>query len=185
MIRSAGQQHLGKRAVPSVQASGHPRRDARMVEVIEEDAETITVLDSQDERHRIWRTLGHQVTTDRRGPHWVVARAPPLDSDGIFGLTSGHRPRSSLWRGPGNPARSSAARATSSALRHRGHRAHGSRDRGAASTPGPARAGPRLVMTAADLDRVTTLSCASVFHPHVYWADGLEQVEEGKNTHGQ
>jgi hypothetical protein len=35
----------------------------------------------------------------------------------------------------------------------------------------------RLVMTAAELAGVTTLAEAAQFHPHVYWADGLEQVE--------
>lgn len=60
-------------------APGRPRRDDRMAEVVEEDAETITVLDSQGERHRIWRVIGHQVTNDRRGPHWVVVRAPARD----------------------------------------------------------------------------------------------------------
>lgn len=35
----------------------------------------------------------------------------------------------------------------------------------------------RLIMTAADLAGVDSLREASAFHPHVYWADGLEQVE--------
>jgi hypothetical protein len=35
----------------------------------------------------------------------------------------------------------------------------------------------RLVMTAAELAGVSTLADAAQFHPHVYWADGLEQVE--------
>ena len=35
----------------------------------------------------------------------------------------------------------------------------------------------RLVMTAAELAGVTSLADASRYHPHVYWADGLEQVE--------
>lgn len=35
----------------------------------------------------------------------------------------------------------------------------------------------RLVMTAAELAGVTKLADAARFHPHVYWADGLEQVE--------
>lgn len=35
----------------------------------------------------------------------------------------------------------------------------------------------RLVMTAAELADVGTLAEAAQFHPHVYWADGLEQVE--------
>lgn len=35
----------------------------------------------------------------------------------------------------------------------------------------------RLIMTAADLAGVTKLADAARFHPHVYWADGLEQVE--------
>ena len=43
----------------------------------------------------------------------------------------------------------------------------------------------RLVMTAAELAGVRTLSQASAFHPHVYWADGLEQVERGKDSRGQ
>jgi hypothetical protein len=43
----------------------------------------------------------------------------------------------------------------------------------------------RLVMTAAELAGVTTLAAAAQFHPHVYWADGLEQVERGQDTRGQ
>lgn len=35
----------------------------------------------------------------------------------------------------------------------------------------------RLIMTAAELAGVTKLAEAARFHPHVYWADGLEQVE--------
>lgn len=35
----------------------------------------------------------------------------------------------------------------------------------------------RLVMTAAELAGATSLAEAASFHPHVYWADGLEQVE--------
>ncbi|MDX9722498.1 MAG: BREX-2 system adenine-specific DNA-methyltransferase PglX, partial [Myxococcota bacterium] len=35
----------------------------------------------------------------------------------------------------------------------------------------------RLLMTAAELAGVDTLAEAARFHPHVYWADGLEQVE--------
>jgi len=35
----------------------------------------------------------------------------------------------------------------------------------------------RLIMTAAELAGVTALADAACFHPHVYWADGLEQVE--------
>ncbi|MEZ4399113.1 MAG: DNA methyltransferase [Kofleriaceae bacterium] len=35
----------------------------------------------------------------------------------------------------------------------------------------------RMVMTAAELAGVQTLAEAAQFHPHVYWADGLEQVE--------
>jgi hypothetical protein len=35
----------------------------------------------------------------------------------------------------------------------------------------------RLIMTAAELAGVTSLAQAARFHPHVYWADGLEQVE--------
>lgn len=42
----------------------------------------------------------------------------------------------------------------------------------------------RLVMTAAELAGVSNLIEASAFHPHVYWADGLEQVEKGKDTRG-
>ncbi|MFH1866165.1 MAG: DNA methyltransferase, partial [Candidatus Eisenbacteria bacterium] len=42
----------------------------------------------------------------------------------------------------------------------------------------------RLVMTAAELAGVGTLAEAAQFHPHVYWADGLEQVEKGKDTRG-
>lgn len=36
----------------------------------------------------------------------------------------------------------------------------------------------RLIMTAAELADVTKLADAARFHPHVYWADGLEQVEK-------
>lgn len=36
----------------------------------------------------------------------------------------------------------------------------------------------RLIMTAAELAGVTKLADAGRFHPHVYWADGLEQVEK-------
>jgi len=35
----------------------------------------------------------------------------------------------------------------------------------------------RLIMTAAELAGVIKLADAARFHPHVYWADGLEQVE--------
>jgi hypothetical protein len=35
----------------------------------------------------------------------------------------------------------------------------------------------RLVMTAAELAGATSLAEAASFHPHVYWADGLEQME--------
>ncbi|MEQ1735106.1 MAG: BREX-2 system adenine-specific DNA-methyltransferase PglX, partial [Rhodoglobus sp.] len=35
----------------------------------------------------------------------------------------------------------------------------------------------RMVMTAAELAGVQSLAEAARFHPHVYWADGLEQVE--------
>jgi hypothetical protein len=35
----------------------------------------------------------------------------------------------------------------------------------------------RLIMTAAELAGVTKLADAARFHPHIYWADGLEQVE--------
>ncbi len=38
----------------------------------------------------------------------------------------------------------------------------------------------RLVMTAAELAGVATLADAAQFHPHVYWADGLEQVERAE-----
>jgi hypothetical protein len=40
----------------------------------------------------------------------------------------------------------------------------------------------RLVMTAAELAGVTTLAETGQFHPHVYWADALEQVERGEET---
>jgi hypothetical protein len=40
----------------------------------------------------------------------------------------------------------------------------------------------RLIMTAAELAGVTTLADAARFHPHVYWADGLEQVERDEAT---
>jgi hypothetical protein len=36
----------------------------------------------------------------------------------------------------------------------------------------------RLIMTAAELAGVAKLADAARFHPHVYWADGLEQVEK-------
>lgn len=36
----------------------------------------------------------------------------------------------------------------------------------------------RLIMTAAELAGVTKLADAARFRPHVYWADGLEQVEK-------
>jgi hypothetical protein len=36
----------------------------------------------------------------------------------------------------------------------------------------------RVIMTAAELAGVTKLADAARFHPHVYWADGLEQVEK-------
>jgi hypothetical protein len=35
----------------------------------------------------------------------------------------------------------------------------------------------RMVMTAAELAGVISLADAAAFHPHVYWADGLEQIE--------
>jgi hypothetical protein len=41
----------------------------------------------------------------------------------------------------------------------------------------------RLVMTAAELAGVATLTEAASFHPHVYWADGLEQVERDEPKH--
>ncbi len=40
----------------------------------------------------------------------------------------------------------------------------------------------RLIMTAAELAGVTKLAEAARFHPHVYWADGLEQVEKEEQT---
>jgi hypothetical protein len=40
----------------------------------------------------------------------------------------------------------------------------------------------RLIMTAAELAGVTKLGDAARFHPHVYWADGLEQVEREEQT---
>lgn len=43
----------------------------------------------------------------------------------------------------------------------------------------------RLVMTAADLAGFRSLAEASTFHPHVYWADGLEQVEREEVKQGQ
>jgi hypothetical protein len=36
----------------------------------------------------------------------------------------------------------------------------------------------RLIMTAAELAGMSKLADAARFHPHVYWADGLEQVEK-------
>ena len=44
----------------------------------------------------------------------------------------------------------------------------------------------RVIMTAAELSGVTKLADAARFHPHVYWADGLEQVErEEQNAMAQ
>jgi len=43
----------------------------------------------------------------------------------------------------------------------------------------------RLVMTASELAGKSTLAEAARFHPHVYWADGLEQVERGEDVRGQ
>lgn len=43
----------------------------------------------------------------------------------------------------------------------------------------------RLIMTSADLAGVGTLREAAAFHPHVYWADGLEQVEREEGQKGQ
>lgn len=42
----------------------------------------------------------------------------------------------------------------------------------------------RLVMTAAELAGVSTLAAAARFHPHVYWADALEQFEKTPPTKG-
>jgi hypothetical protein len=42
----------------------------------------------------------------------------------------------------------------------------------------------RLIMTAAELAGVTKLADAARFHPHVYWADGLEQVEREERKPG-
>src|SRR5262245_24652710 len=42
----------------------------------------------------------------------------------------------------------------------------------------------RLVMTAAELAGMANLTEAAAFHPHVYWADGLEQVERGGDRWG-
>lgn len=38
----------------------------------------------------------------------------------------------------------------------------------------------RLIMTAAELAGITRLADAARFHPHVYWADGLEQFERAE-----
>ncbi|MCG8417455.1 MAG: BREX-2 system adenine-specific DNA-methyltransferase PglX [Proteobacteria bacterium] len=43
----------------------------------------------------------------------------------------------------------------------------------------------RLLMTAADLAGVTDLADTARFHPHVYWADGLDQVERDADLRGQ
>jgi hypothetical protein len=43
----------------------------------------------------------------------------------------------------------------------------------------------RLVMTAAELASVGSLAEAATFHPHIYWADALEQVEKRVDTRGQ
>jgi len=43
----------------------------------------------------------------------------------------------------------------------------------------------RLIMVAAELAHMTTLSEATELHAHVYWADGLEQVEKGKDKRGE
>jgi hypothetical protein len=42
----------------------------------------------------------------------------------------------------------------------------------------------RLVMTAAELAGVRTLVDAAAFHPNVYWADGLEQIERDEEDRG-
>jgi len=42
----------------------------------------------------------------------------------------------------------------------------------------------RLVMTAAELAGVKSLGEASLFHPQVFWADALEQVEKGEDSRG-
>lgn len=43
----------------------------------------------------------------------------------------------------------------------------------------------RMVMTAAELAGVTNLADAARFHPNVYWADGLEQIERDDDPHEQ
>jgi hypothetical protein len=43
----------------------------------------------------------------------------------------------------------------------------------------------RMVMTAAELAGVATLADAAQFHPNVYWADGLEQMERDDDSHEQ
>jgi len=40
----------------------------------------------------------------------------------------------------------------------------------------------RLIMTAAEMVGMTKISDAAQFHPHVYWADGLEQVEREERS---
>lgn len=42
----------------------------------------------------------------------------------------------------------------------------------------------RLVMTALELSGDGQLATAAQFHPQVYWADGLEQIERGEDTRG-
>jgi SAM-dependent methyltransferase len=42
----------------------------------------------------------------------------------------------------------------------------------------------RLIMTATELAGMDSLDEAASFHPHVYWADGLEQVERGTDSSG-
>lgn len=40
----------------------------------------------------------------------------------------------------------------------------------------------RLIMTASELAGVSSLADAARFHPHVYWADGLEQMEREEQS---
>jgi hypothetical protein len=42
----------------------------------------------------------------------------------------------------------------------------------------------RLIMTAMELSGHDDLASAAVHHPHVYWADGLEQIERGEDSPG-
>ena len=55
-----------------------PQADDRMGEVVAEDADTVTVLDDQGERHRHWRANGHEVIVppdDRNRRRLVIVQS--------------------------------------------------------------------------------------------------------------